>query len=148
MENDDFIRLLLFILIVSNLVLNIVGLSIQLDKNSKITELENQTAYLKTKISDLENKSKLVYYIDNTVRNYDRGHGNERNQELVWIYEDESTVKGFVTQIQDCPNSMPTTQISSPNKLTNMEIYGCDALINGTWVKNLTWTECERLRGR
>lgn len=40
MENDDFIRLLLFILIASNLALNIVNLSIQLDKNSKITELE------------------------------------------------------------------------------------------------------------
>lgn len=154
MGNDEAIRLTLFVLILVNLGLNIVNLSVQLDRNSKISELENETVYLKTKISDLENKTKLVY-IDNTERTYDRGHGNERNlmvptgnQEFVWINEDSSTVKGYVTEIQDCPNSMPTTKILTPNQLTNMKIYGCDALINGKWVQNLTWAECERLRGR
>lgn len=97
MENNEFISLVLLILIVSNLALN----------NSKISELENQTAYLKTKISDLENKTKLVY-IDNTERTYDRGHGNERNlmkptsnQEFVWINENDN-VQGFVTTWAEC----------------------------------------------
>jgi len=109
MENDEAIRLILFVLILVNLGLNIIGLNIislstKLNMNSKISELENQTAYLKSKISDLEGQSKITFI--------------------------------------DKPNSILT-----PNTFDNFQIYGCDALINGTWVQNLTWAECERLRG-
>ena len=145
MENEELLVLLVLLSLLFLLILIMVF-------EYKTTVLENKIDSLKKSSEELKSQGKITF-IDNTINN-ERGHGNERNlmvptgnQEFVWINEDSSTVKGFVTQIQDCPNYISTTKISTPNELTNMKIYGCDALINGKWVQNLTWAECERLRG-